>query len=87
MQSAEERRQTILAYLRSGVPDAVKRFDKRTGRFLAANGGWAVTMQDIVFPLALLYRTDGLPPERLSVISSRTSSEAVTSWNDPVTSP
>lgn len=52
-------RERILAHLAAGVPQALRRFEKKTGRFLAENGGWAVTNQDIVYPLALLYRTPG----------------------------
>ena len=51
--------QSILTFLSGGVEDARKRFDAKTGRFLAANGGWAVTNQDIIYPLALLYATPG----------------------------
>ena len=49
----------ILTYLAKGVAGAEKRFDRKTGRFLADNRGWAVTNQDIIFPLALLYVTPG----------------------------
>lgn len=49
----------ILQRLASGVPRAIRGFDRKTGRFLAPNGGWAVTNQDIVYPLALLYVTPG----------------------------
>ena len=52
-------RQSILDFLAGGVEDAQKRLDAKTGRFLAANGGWAVTNQDIIYPLALLYVTPG----------------------------
>jgi len=45
----------LLKFLTGGVKDAKKRFDSRTGRFLAPNGGWTVTSQDIVWPLAVLY--------------------------------
>jgi len=39
------------------VPMNLARFEERSGRFLTG-GGWAVTNQDIVYPLALLYKTD-----------------------------
>jgi len=54
----------ILAHLTKGVALAKKRFEPKTGRFLAdgggggRGGGWAVTNQDVIFPLALLYATD-----------------------------
>jgi len=38
------------------VEQNLERFDQDTGRFLTG-GGWAVTNQDIVYPLALLYAT------------------------------
>ena len=57
----ERVRRGILNYLARGVPHAQKRFDAKTGRFLAENGGWAVTHQDVIYPLALLYRTPGTP--------------------------
>jgi len=48
-----------LAYLADGVATAKKEFDSESGKFLAPNGGWAVTKQDIISPLALLYVTPG----------------------------
>ncbi len=51
------------AYLRSLVEDVepnLERFDEENGRFLTGDG-WAVTNQDIVYPLALLYTTAGNP--------------------------
>jgi len=38
------------------VPRNLARFDEGTGRFLT-EGGWAVTNQDHIYPLALLYTT------------------------------
>jgi len=52
-------RKQVLGLLAEGVEAAVESFDRRTGRFLADNGGWAVTRQDVIFPLALLYVTPG----------------------------
>lgn len=49
-------RTTVLRTLVEDVPRNLERFDPTTGRFLTG-GGWAVTNQDIVYPLALLYRT------------------------------
>ncbi len=46
-------------YLRCLVEDVSRnldRFDETTGRFMTGDG-WAVTNQDIVYPLALLYTT------------------------------
>jgi hypothetical protein len=52
-------RKQLLRYLSRGVESAAEQFDSGTGRFLAANGGWAVTNQDVIFPLALLHETPG----------------------------
>lgn len=49
-------RTTVLRTLVEDVPINLARQDPATGRFLT-EGGWAVTNQDIVYPLALLYRT------------------------------
>jgi len=57
----QQRRKAILEYLARGVGASRECFDPDTGRFLAANGGWAVTNQDRIFPLALLYTTPGTP--------------------------
>ncbi len=48
---------TILKMLVEDVPRNLARFDPTSGRFLT-EGGWAVTNQDIVYPLALLYTTN-----------------------------
>ncbi len=48
---------TILQTFVEDVPLNLARFDEATGRFLT-EGGWAVTNQDIIYPLALLYRTE-----------------------------
>ena len=47
-------RQAYLELLAQDVEHNLSRFDESTGRFLTG-GGWAVTNQDIVYPLALLY--------------------------------
>ena len=52
-------KQSMLKLLAAGVPTARRTIDRKTGRFLAANGGWAVTQQDCILPLALLYTTPG----------------------------
>jgi hypothetical protein len=54
-----EIRQAVLEHFARGVEAARKRFDPTTGRFLADNGGWAVTNQDLIFPLAVLHATEG----------------------------
>ena len=51
----------LLDYLAGGLPAARKSFDAATGRFLHESGGWAVTKQDVVYPMALLYTTPGRP--------------------------
>lgn len=50
-------RQAYLKMLAEDVPLNLKRFDEASGRFLTG-GGWAVTNQDLIYPLALLYRTE-----------------------------
>jgi hypothetical protein len=50
-------RTTILQMLVEDVPQNLERFEEKTGRFLTGDG-WAVTNQDLVYPLALLYRTE-----------------------------
>jgi hypothetical protein len=40
------------------VQNAKRSFDPKTGRFLAENGGWAVTRQDVIWPLAVLYTAE-----------------------------
>ncbi len=50
-------RQTYLKMLAEDVPLNLERFDEATGRFLTG-GGWAVTNQDLIYPLALLYTTE-----------------------------
>lgn len=50
-------RESILQSLVEDVEMNLARFDDETGRFLTGDG-WAVTNQDIVYPLALLYRTE-----------------------------
>jgi hypothetical protein len=47
----------ILRTLVEDVPRNLARFDEETGRFLT-EGGWAVTNQDLVYPLALLYQAE-----------------------------
>ena len=55
MSQSEDVRALIMAPLAKGVSDARQRFEPESGRFLAANRGWAVTNQDVIYPLALLY--------------------------------
>jgi hypothetical protein len=52
-------RTKLLKFMANGVKDAKKRFDPRTGRFLTDDGGWSVTSQDIIWPLAALYTAKG----------------------------
>jgi hypothetical protein len=49
-------KQAYLRMLVEDVPGNLERFDEATGRFLTG-GGWAVTNQDLIYPLALLYTT------------------------------
>ena len=61
--AAIDLKSAYLELLVAGVEYDRKRFDPTTGRFLTG-GGWAVTNQDIVYPLALLYTTPGNPYHR-----------------------
>jgi hypothetical protein len=45
----------LVDILAKGVKQCQAEFDSATGRFLAENGGWAVTNQDVIWPLAWLY--------------------------------
>lgn len=52
----------FLRRLAAGVPKVLERFDPATGRFMhpgfvGPGLGWAVTSQDVMYPLALLYKT------------------------------
>ncbi len=49
-------RNTYLRFLVQDVEHNLERFDESTGRFMTGDG-WAVTNQDIVYALALLYTT------------------------------
>ena len=49
-------RSTILSFLTGNMEQNLERFNESTGRFMTGDG-WAVTNQDIIFPLALLYKT------------------------------
>lgn len=50
-------KQTIFRSLVDDVEMNLERFDEESGRFLT-DGGWAVTNQDIIYSLALLYYTE-----------------------------
>ncbi len=58
----------IRRHLSAGVAEARASFDARSGRFLAPNGGWAVTNQDAIFPLALLYGSPGTEHHRAASV-------------------
>ncbi|RJS84380.1 hypothetical protein CW702_02535 [Candidatus Bathyarchaeota archaeon] len=47
---------SIMNLLVKYVPVIIKSFDKHTGRFLIGNR-WGITNQDLIYPLALLYKT------------------------------
>lgn len=51
--------QMLLDYYEATWPKLRKSFDIASGRFLAPHGGWALTMQDVIFPLALLWHEHG----------------------------
>ncbi|MBT3271884.1 MAG: hypothetical protein HN368_01920 [Spirochaetales bacterium] len=49
-------RSTFLRFLVDDVAQNLERFDSSTGRFKTGDG-WAVTNQDLIYPLALLFKT------------------------------
>ena len=51
-------RRLMLGRLAESAREAIEVFDHPTGRFLAPGGGWAVTNQDAILALALLYVTE-----------------------------
>lgn len=52
-------RDQFLKHLAKSASYAEQTVDAKTGRFLAPNGGWAVTHQDSILPLALVYKQSG----------------------------
>ena len=76
--------QTVLEHFARGVPAARERFDGKTGRFLHESGGWAVTNQDVILPLALLCKTPGTPchedPEIMDL--ALRGGDALRNWQD-----
>ena len=46
---------SLIKIIANGVKQAQHDIDPVSGRFLAENGGWAVTNQDVIWPLAWLY--------------------------------
>lgn len=54
-------KERLLCYLAGGVSGAVKQQDKDSGRFLTSEGGWATYLQDVIYPMALLYTRPGTP--------------------------
>ena len=52
-------KQLLLDHFAQELPTLKTRFDEATGRFLARNGGWATTMQDVIQALALLWLEPG----------------------------
>ena len=54
-------REKIILSMHRSLEEYRKTQDITTGRFLAPNGGWAITMQDPILPFAYLYRNPGTP--------------------------
>lgn len=67
MDQREDVRTLVMSHLAKGVEAARERLDPATGRFLAENGGWAVTNQDVIYPLGqpLLDGDNEVPVEAL----------------------
>ncbi len=51
----ENSKGSIVRLIVKGVDKCKLNFDKKTGHFFAENGGWAVTNQDVIYPLSYLY--------------------------------
>jgi len=56
-------KETLLRRMVAGAPAVLEKFDERTGRFIepgweGPETGWSVTHQDVLYPLALLYKTE-----------------------------
>jgi len=49
----------LLIHLAGGVREAMGRQNRDSGRFLTPEGGWAVYLQDPIYPMALLYTREG----------------------------
>ena len=47
----------IMEALVNGAPEVLDSLDEETGRFVV-DGGWGITSQDVIYPLALLYKTE-----------------------------
>lgn len=78
-------RRRILTRLADHVADAARRQDRRTGRFLADNGGWAVIQQDVIYPLALLLTTPGTRHHRSRRVLDmcERGGDALCKWQNP----
>lgn len=55
----QPQKQRILDHFARQYPAVRASFDESTGRFLAADGGWAQTKQDVILPLAVLWSEPG----------------------------
>ncbi len=50
-------REGVLKLIQATVHSALERFDAKTGRICDVKGRWRVASQDVIYPMALLYRT------------------------------
>ncbi|MFC1582080.1 hypothetical protein ACFL4W_00945, partial [Planctomycetota bacterium] len=78
-------RKKILKCLARGVDKAIEEFDPKSGRFLAPNGGWGVTMQDKMYSLAVLHTAPESPYHKNKNILNMAlrAGDAVRDWQDP----
>lgn len=51
-------RDAVFNLMLASTQGALKRFDPQTGRFPDAMGQWRVANQDVIYPLALIYRVE-----------------------------
>lgn len=68
-----------------GVAEARRRFDPGSGRFLEKDGGWAVTNQNVIYPMAVLCASDraGLAGGADVLRMAARGGDALADWQNP----
>ena len=51
----QQGKDSLVKLIANGIKQSQNDIDPVSGKFLAKNGGWAVTNQDVIWPLAWLY--------------------------------
>ncbi len=74
-----------LTCMARGVAAARRRFDPATGRFLEKDGGWAVTNQNVIYPLAVLCAADsaGKAGGASALRMAARGGDALADWQNP----